>query len=501
MSIIVLAGKSGSGKDTICNALLEASKEGEIDQHIEKIVTATTRQPREGELDGREYHFLTNEQFEEKIKSGEIFEHREYDSKDGKIYYGSEKINLFDKERKEDYITILDLEGAKAYQEAYGKENVFIVEVDAPENIRMQRVTSRESDAAKASEEWSKRSAKDIADFNDFSRNNVVNYTLDNSSADFGGRDEDGNIDKEAYLNDIVTEIMDSFMVYQSQAKEMVKEDPDAWIKVSCDYDEKGYVSYHVGTKLEYDIDSMALDYAHLYMSMVSPEEYLVYQGENIGEDISEDERKEIFSRVQEDLQEVTEVFRDHLIAGDTSEEKTFLDDLVMNTDPEDKECQTAKEILDNICVYNNYLDNKDKRSLDIDEEDLYRKANEVAERIINWTARVGEAFAYDIVQPLETKINKEDVYERIIDRQFQKETEYIEQIVELLCELEDKELTDEQRAIIAEGKALIKDLCKIDLELAMLEKRTKEQNEQTTKSEQTNSKSKKHTNDGLDER
>ena len=493
--IIVLAGKSGSGKDTIRNALLEASREGSIDQRIEKIVSATTRKPRAGELDGREYHFLTNEEFEEKIKSGEIFEHREYDSKDGKVYYGSEKINLSDRNHEVNYITILDLEGAKAYQEAYGKENVFVVEVDAPEEIRMQRVIGRESDPEKAAEEWSKRSAKDIADFNDFSRNGVVNYTLDNSSVDFGGLDEDGVADKEAYLNDIFSEIFDSFDLYRSKAAEMLKDDEKAWITIHSGTDENDYITYDIDKSTEYDADGMALDYAHLYMSLVSPEEYAVYQGADLGDEVSDTEKKEIFDRMQEDIQEVADEFKNHLMAGDIEEEKTFLNEIKIDLDPEDRAYQEAQDILDNIYVYNNYLDNKDKRSLDIDEQDLYRQAFEVAERVIDWTTRAGKAFGSDLVQPLDTEMKKDDVYERIIDRKFKKETECLEQIVELLCELEEVDLTEEQKAIIEEGKALVKDLCKIDLELAVLEKKSQNKQGDEKDDKQKDDKQKKKDN------
>ncbi len=499
MAIIVLAGKTGSGKDTICNALLEASAEGELNNRIDKIITTTTRQPREGEVDGREYNFITNDEFEEKIKNGEIFEYREYDSSNGKVYYGSEKIDLFAKDRRGDYITILDLEGAKAYQDAYGKENVFVVEIDAPEKIRKDRITGRAEDRQKAEDEWSKRNAKDIYDFNSFSRSNVVNYTADNSAVDFGAveyydaeLEETVASDKEAYLNDVIGDIIDAFELYKEESKEILRKDPDAWIRVSCEQnkDDGSWMGYHLNTAESYDIDSMALDYAHLYVSMVSPEEYLIYQDKS--DNVSEEERKEIFNQVRNDLDEVADTFRDHLIANELMEEKAFLDDLLINADPNEQDYNIAKEILNNIDVYNNYLDSKEKRVLDIDEEDLYRKASEIAERVVKWTERLGNAFGSDTGQPLNDIKDEGEVYTRIIDRQFKEETEYIERIVALLSELNDADLTDEQRAIIEEGKALVKDLCKIDLELAMLEAQTEKQVNQAEQSDCKDEKTKK---------
>ena len=65
--MLVISGPSGSGKSTICRRLLE-------DPRIEFSVSATTRPPRAGEVDGRDYHFLSHELFREKIDAGEFIE-------------------------------------------------------------------------------------------------------------------------------------------------------------------------------------------------------------------------------------------------------------------------------------------------------------------------------------------------------------------------------------------------------------------------------------------
>ena len=66
--LIVISGPSGAGKGTICKALLEKRDDLFIS------VSATTRSPRAGEVDGVNYHFLTKEDFISKVESNDFFE-------------------------------------------------------------------------------------------------------------------------------------------------------------------------------------------------------------------------------------------------------------------------------------------------------------------------------------------------------------------------------------------------------------------------------------------
>ena len=67
--LIVISGPSGAGKGTVCRALLECNPE------IVLSVSKTTRQPRAGEQDGVNYFFVTREEFEEAIVSGDFLEY------------------------------------------------------------------------------------------------------------------------------------------------------------------------------------------------------------------------------------------------------------------------------------------------------------------------------------------------------------------------------------------------------------------------------------------
>ncbi len=66
--LLVLAGPAGSGKSTLCDRLV-ATEPG-----FTRVITTTTRSPREGEIDGVHYHFLTPAQFDAKIEAGEFIE-------------------------------------------------------------------------------------------------------------------------------------------------------------------------------------------------------------------------------------------------------------------------------------------------------------------------------------------------------------------------------------------------------------------------------------------
>lgn len=68
--LLVLSGPAGSGKTTLCDRLVEAHA-----ATLRRVVTCTTRTPREGERDGVDYHFLPAEVFERTLAEGGFLEH------------------------------------------------------------------------------------------------------------------------------------------------------------------------------------------------------------------------------------------------------------------------------------------------------------------------------------------------------------------------------------------------------------------------------------------
>ena len=114
--LIVISGPSGAGKGTICKALLEKHK------NIYLSVSATTRTPREGEVEGVNYYFLTKEDFEEKVRNNGFLEYANVHGN----FYGTPKVNVEKMlEDGKDVILEIDIQGALQVKENF-KEGVFI---------------------------------------------------------------------------------------------------------------------------------------------------------------------------------------------------------------------------------------------------------------------------------------------------------------------------------------------------------------------------------------
>ena len=111
--LLILVGKTASGKDTIVK---ELAKNG-----WNKVVTYTTRPIREGEKEGIAYHYISEEEFKEKIDSGFFLEHKKYNTEYGTWYYGSPKEELLSVKSDENKVIILTPDGYRDFiKEALG---------------------------------------------------------------------------------------------------------------------------------------------------------------------------------------------------------------------------------------------------------------------------------------------------------------------------------------------------------------------------------------------
>lgn len=102
-SLFVVSAPAGCGKDTILGELFKRTDTAGY------AVSATTRAPREGEVNGIHYHFLTREEFERKIAEKEVLEYTEYCGN----YYGTLKRSVDDLlDKGKDAILKIEVEGA-----------------------------------------------------------------------------------------------------------------------------------------------------------------------------------------------------------------------------------------------------------------------------------------------------------------------------------------------------------------------------------------------------
>ena len=114
--LIVVSGPSGAGKGTICKEVLERRSD------IFVSTSATTREPRNGELEGLNYFFITHEEFEKKIEEDEFIEYAEV----YKNLYGTPKETVLDKlNQGENILLEIDIQGALQVKKRY-PEGVFI---------------------------------------------------------------------------------------------------------------------------------------------------------------------------------------------------------------------------------------------------------------------------------------------------------------------------------------------------------------------------------------
>ncbi|MDR1457539.1 MAG: guanylate kinase [Puniceicoccales bacterium] len=86
-TLFILSGPSGIGKDTVTRRLLQRVGT----ENLRRIVTTTTRQPRKGEVNGRDYHFIGREEFLRRIERSEFLE---YANVHGDYYYGSSRVDV-----------------------------------------------------------------------------------------------------------------------------------------------------------------------------------------------------------------------------------------------------------------------------------------------------------------------------------------------------------------------------------------------------------------------
>ena len=155
--MIVLVGESASGKSSIEKCMVD-------NYGFEKIVSYTTRPPREGEVDGIDYNFINKEQFDELKKQGFFAETAQYRD----WYYGTAK-----KDCTDDKVAVLTPHGLRQVSKIRGI-NVISFYINVPRRDRLIKILQRGDNI----EEAYRRSLSDVGQFDGIE--DEVSYIINN---------------------------------------------------------------------------------------------------------------------------------------------------------------------------------------------------------------------------------------------------------------------------------------------------------------------------------
>jgi guanylate kinase len=171
--LFVVSAPSGAGKTTLCDALRQTSD-------FVYSVSCTTRTPRAGEIDGEDYHFLSEKEFIARAKAGEFLEYAEVH---GKYYYGTLRDPILSNLAKGvDVLIDIDTQGATAirnYDDAFVRQalaDVFIMPPNLEELRR--RLTKRGTETAGQIEVRLQTAAREMEHWRDY-RYTIISRSME----------------------------------------------------------------------------------------------------------------------------------------------------------------------------------------------------------------------------------------------------------------------------------------------------------------------------------
>ena len=163
--IFYIMGKSSSGKDTIYSRLLRDKEFG-----LKNVLLYTTRPVRQGEADGREYHFVDEERFRQFMDEGKVIEYRTYETVHGPWTYFTADDGQVDLKARS-YLAIGTLESYENMKRYFGEENVCPIYVEVEDGERLKRALAREELQEKP--RYAEMCRRFLADTEDFSEENL----------------------------------------------------------------------------------------------------------------------------------------------------------------------------------------------------------------------------------------------------------------------------------------------------------------------------------------
>ena len=152
--LFVISSPSGGGKTSLINKLFEDTRS----MNFKKSISDTTRQKREGDINGRDYYFLSEKEFKDKIEKEEYVE---YATVFGN-FYGTSKEEIKTKYNNSNLVLELDWQGAYAVKELFDDARLIFLVPPSLEDLK-QRLVTRNLDSPESIENRLSEAKKEIS--------------------------------------------------------------------------------------------------------------------------------------------------------------------------------------------------------------------------------------------------------------------------------------------------------------------------------------------------